>query len=96
MYLAITLNRLDDFENACSAYEKAIELETYVNILTKLNWFYRDHIFELNYAITLFNRGDSAKSQAHFRKFEQLFQELDEETKNSDSDVLVTYSYSRF
>ncbi len=28
MYLAITLNRLDDFDNACSAYEKAIELET--------------------------------------------------------------------
>ena len=23
MYLAVTLNRLDDFENACSAYEKA-------------------------------------------------------------------------
>ena len=29
MYLAITLNRLDDFENACSAYEKALELETH-------------------------------------------------------------------
>jgi Bardet-Biedl syndrome 4 protein len=27
MYLAITLSRLDDFENACSAYEKAIEME---------------------------------------------------------------------
>ena len=28
MYLAITLCRLDDFENACAAYEKAIEMET--------------------------------------------------------------------
>ena len=28
MYLAITLGRLDDFENACSAYEKAIEMES--------------------------------------------------------------------
>ena len=27
MYLAITLSRLDDFENACHAYEKAIEME---------------------------------------------------------------------
>jgi Bardet-Biedl syndrome 4 protein len=27
MYLAITLGRLDDFENACSAFEKAIEME---------------------------------------------------------------------
>ncbi|KAJ1639627.1 hypothetical protein T492DRAFT_899299 [Pavlovales sp. CCMP2436] len=27
MYLAITLSRLDDLENACSAYEKAIEME---------------------------------------------------------------------
>jgi tetratricopeptide (TPR) repeat protein len=28
MYLGITLSRLDDFENACSAYEKALEMET--------------------------------------------------------------------
>ena len=42
MYLAITLNRLDDFDNACQAYEKAIEME-------------EDHLFRLNYAITLFN-----------------------------------------
>jgi Bardet-Biedl syndrome 4 protein len=27
MYLGITLSRLDDFENACSAYEKAIRME---------------------------------------------------------------------
>ncbi|RQM26281.1 hypothetical protein B5M09_010362, partial [Aphanomyces astaci] len=32
MYLAITLGRLDDFENACSAYEKAIEMDAYVYI----------------------------------------------------------------
>jgi Bardet-Biedl syndrome 4 protein len=29
MYLGVTLARLDDFENACCAYEKAIELERY-------------------------------------------------------------------
>jgi Bardet-Biedl syndrome 4 protein len=76
MYLAITLNRLEDYENACSAYEKSLELES-------------DHIFELNYSITLYNRGDMAKAKQHFKVFEQLFNELDEETKNSDSDVLV-------
>jgi tetratricopeptide (TPR) repeat protein len=27
MYLAIILSRLDDFENACNSYEKAIEME---------------------------------------------------------------------
>ena len=27
MYLGITLSRLEDFENACAAYEKAIEME---------------------------------------------------------------------
>lgn len=26
MYLAVTLNRLDDFDNACAAYEKAIQM----------------------------------------------------------------------
>ncbi len=26
MYLAVTLARLDDFENACAAYEKAIQM----------------------------------------------------------------------
>ena len=48
MYLAITLNRLDDFENACSAYEKAIDMEA-------------DHLFELNYAITLYNNNELAR-----------------------------------
>jgi Bardet-Biedl syndrome 4 protein len=41
MYLAITLSRLDDFANACSAYEKAIDMES-------------DHMFHLNFAITPF------------------------------------------
>ncbi len=27
MYLAVTLSRLEDLENACSAYDKAIEME---------------------------------------------------------------------
>merc|ERR1712072_328796 len=37
MYLAITLARLHDFENATSAYDKAIEMDG------------SDHLFRLNY-----------------------------------------------
>ncbi|KAJ9472868.1 Bardet-Biedl syndrome 4 protein-like protein [Diplonema papillatum] len=75
MYLAITLNRLDDFENACSAYEKAISME-------------RDHLFELNYSITLYNNDEAELSKQHFLEFETSFAELDEETRQSDQDIL--------
>merc|ERR1719353_2307291 len=57
MYLAITLNRLEDFDNACQAYEKAIDME-------------EDHLFELNYAITLFNNDEVDKARAHYAEFE--------------------------
>jgi Bardet-Biedl syndrome 4 protein len=75
MYLAITLSRLDDFENACSAYEKAISMES-------------DHLFELNYAITLYNNEQLEDAKQHFAEFEKLFQELDEEARISDPDIL--------
>ena len=61
MYLGITLARLDDFDNAVSAYEKAIEMES-------------DHLFELNYAITLSNNGEYESAKEHFLEFERLFQ----------------------
>ena len=63
MYLAITLNRLDDFDNACQAYEKAIEME-------------EDHLFHLNYAITLMNNSESSRAQQHYQKFEELFSKV--------------------
>merc|ERR1711970_1501071 len=75
MYLAVTLNRLDDFENACSAYEKAIDME-------------EDHLFELNYSITLASNDDLERAREHFAEFEKLFQKLDDEAKNSDAEVL--------
>ena len=56
-------------------YEKAIALE-------------KDHLFEINYAITLYNMGDLEKSKQHLNDFERLFSALDEESKNSDSDIL--------
>eukprot|EP00854_Cymbomonas_tetramitiformis_P024156 gene24156-29321_t len=75
MYLAITLSKLDDFENACSAYEKANEMES-------------DHLFELNYSITLYNNGELERSRHHFQEFQRLFAELDEENRNSDPEVI--------
>jgi len=75
MYLAISLSHLDDFENACAAYDKATSME-------------QDHVFELNYAITLFNNEDYEHSRHRFQEFERLFSELDEETQKADQDVI--------
>lgn len=74
MYLGICLSRLDDFENACSAYEKAIHME-------------QDHLFELNYAITLYNNNELEQSRKHLGECKKLFDELDEEVKKADPDV---------
>mmetsp|Transcript_2780 Transcript_2780/g.7462 ORF Transcript_2780/g.7462 Transcript_2780/m.7462 type:complete len:425 (-) Transcript_2780:255-1529(-) len=74
MYLAITLSRLDDFANACSAYEKAIDMES-------------DHMFHLNFSITLFNHGDAAEAKRQFTLFNDLYSQLDEEQRNSDPEV---------
>lgn len=75
MYLAITLSRLNDVDNACSAYEKAIEMES-------------DHLFHLNYAITLYNNDDVDRAREHYSEFVALFDELDEEARNADPEVL--------
>merc|ERR1712046_267103 len=74
MYLAIVLSRLDDFANACSAYEKSIEMES-------------DHMFHLNFAITLFNHGDSTEAKRQFMLFYDIYSQLDEEQRNSDPEV---------
>jgi len=75
MYLAVTLAKLDDFQNACSAYEKAIQMES-------------DHLFHLNYAITLYNNDEEQASRQQFQLFSQLFNELDAEAKNMDPEVM--------
>ena len=75
MYLAITLSRLDDFENACNAYEKAITLDD-------------DYLFHLNYAITLCTNDEFERAKDEFLKFESGFHKLDDETKNSDLELL--------
>ena len=68
MYLAVTLAKLDDFENACSAYEKAIDME-------------EDHLFRLNYAITLYSNEEFAKAREHYAAFERIFDKLDTEVR---------------
>jgi len=75
MYLAITLSRLDDFDNACQAYEKAIEMD-------------EDHLFRLNYAITLLNNDDATRSAQHYAEFERLFSKLDDDARNADPEVM--------
>jgi len=74
MYLAITLSRLEDFANACSAYEKAVDMDT-------------DHTFHLNFAITLLNNGDTVEARKQFEAFESVFSQLDEEQKGADPEV---------
>ena len=75
VYLAVTLSRLDDFDNACSAYEKAIAMEM-------------DHVFELNYAITLYNNEAYDDSRIRLQEFQKLWDELDEESKSQEPEVL--------
>ena len=63
MYLGITLNRLDDFESACNAFNKSIELDN------------SDCIIYLNYAIVLFNNKEKQKATEMFQKSEEILKE---------------------
>mmetsp|Transcript_7584 Transcript_7584/g.14903 ORF Transcript_7584/g.14903 Transcript_7584/m.14903 type:complete len:419 (+) Transcript_7584:263-1519(+) len=74
MHLGITLARLSDIDNSCSAYEKAIEMDD-------------DFLFHLNYAIMLTNNDQIPKAKKHLAEFERLFEQLDAEAKTADADV---------
>ncbi len=76
MYLGVTLVRLNDFENACQAYEKALEIDR------------DDHLCHLNYAVSLLNAGQEKSAEKHLEHFERIFADLDEDEKNNDPDVL--------
>ena len=75
MYLAVILEKLDDFDNACNAYERAIEMDS-------------DYLFHLNYAITLYKHQKFRESMEQFRRASRLFDELDEESKSNDMDAM--------
>jgi len=76
MYLAITLARLKDFPNSCTAYEKAISME-------------QDHMNHLNYAITLYNHGETEKARTHYGLFKELYTELNQEEMEHDFEVMA-------
>jgi len=63
MYLAITLSRLEDFDNSCSAYEKSIQLDSSASLT------------HLNYSLTLYNNDEIESAKKHFKIFEDLWKE---------------------
>lgn len=75
MYLGITLARLEDIDNACSAYDKAISIEN-------------DHVFHLNFSATLFNAGLADRAREQYDIFETIFSALDEESRTGDQEVI--------
>ncbi len=48
-----------------------------------------DHLFELNYAITLYNNGEQDKAREHFLAFKASYEALDDEAKMADADVAI-------
>jgi Bardet-Biedl syndrome 4 protein len=81
LLLLLLLFRLDDFENSCAAYGKAIELG-------------EDYIIHLNYAITLFKNDEPERAKEHFAKYESLFAALDE-ASDVDEDVTAQANLMR-
>ena len=77
MYLAITLARLDDFDNSCAAYQKSIEINE------------NESTTRLNYAITLFNNDEMERSREQFEIFERIFAESGEGEDEPDQEVLA-------
>ena len=76
MYLAVALSRLDDFENSCSAYEKALELGG------------EDFLTYLNYAITLFLNDELELAQHHFNSYLTLFNKAGGATPEIDPNII--------
>lgn len=62
MQLGICLNKLDDFENAVSSFEKAAELE-------------KDHLIYLNFTIVCIKKegGNLLLAKKNFEIFKKLF-----------------------
>merc|ERR1719450_1504642 len=61
MFLAICLANLEDFHNACYAFEHALSLDK------------NDYLCHLNYAVALARREETQKANFHVKKFKELF-----------------------
>ena len=72
MYLGITLNKLNDFESACQAFEKALEMES------------SDCTLYMNYAIVLYNRGYKNLAFELFTKSEAILEDIEDEDREPE------------
>ncbi len=69
-------NRLDDFENSCAAYDKAVELGG------------SDYLVHLNYAITLISNDEVERARENFEKFETIFGNAKSAADDNSSSLL--------
>jgi Bardet-Biedl syndrome 4 protein len=74
MYLAITLAKLEQLDDACKVYEMAIQISD-------------DYLCHLNFALTLYNQDESERAREQYVRYEASVarladpSELDQETK---------------
>ena len=47
-----------------------------------------DHLFHLNYALTLYNNDELERARVQFEKFEAIFETLDDNAKSADAEVV--------
>lgn len=74
--MGVVLGKLDDFPNACQAYERSLSLDK------------RSHSVHLNYAVLLYNQtGHDAQASAQIEAFWALYNSLDEEAKAADKEA---------
>lgn len=85
MYMAVALSRLDDMDNACAAYEKAMQIAGMPG----------EPLFHLNYAIMLCKAGRTSDAQLHAEQFSELFEGQDEAAKNADPEMLEQAAHLR-
>jgi len=69
------MNRLEDFENSCAAYDKALELG-------------EDYLTLLNYAVTLYSNDEIEKARKLFQRFEAVIK-VHGDDSSSDVDAEV-------
>jgi len=74
-YLAVALGKLDDFDNACTAYRKALEMDE------------DDYTTRLNYAVTLYRNGELDDARRELDKAEELIREAETQQDDIDPDV---------
>jgi Bardet-Biedl syndrome 4 protein len=76
MYLAITLAKLDDFEDACLVYEKATQISD-------------DYMCHLNYALTLHNHDEKERAREQYVRFQASVARLQDPAELDDDTRLI-------